>query len=123
MVDFVVLIPGPELNREFFWDGFDGEIVYKNPAALAREAVFGVCSPPINAIAVATEVSRLGYSVELLDVGLEFGVPFTASGIEERYHLIRDTLENMAPNHGILITSLTAREHTAILRLAKIAKS
>jgi len=122
VVDFVVIVPAPELDRHLFWDTPDPELVYRNPAALAREAVFGTVTPPINAIAVATEVALQGYSVEVVDVALEFGVPFTRDEIEQRYSATGALLQRLAPRCGVLITSLTAREHTAIVRLAEVVK-
>jgi radical SAM superfamily enzyme YgiQ (UPF0313 family) len=122
MVDFVVLVPAPELNRELFWERVDPNLVYKDPVALARESVFGTVTPPINAIAVATEVARNNFSVEIVDVALEFGVPLTAAGIQDRYTATKQLLQRLQPQHGVLITSLTAREHTALLGFARIVK-
>ena len=122
MTDFLVIFPGAELDRALFWNLNHRLITFQDSRALFREAVSRSFSPPLSAIAVSTCLQSLGYKVKLLDVALEFGIPFNRDGIETRYEMIRQFLVDNFPKYGIFITSLTAREHIAISRIAGIAK-
>lgn len=107
-----------EMDRKKFWDNLDDTMVFKDTRALFREAISRVFSPSLNTIAVATKIKELGYSIELLDVALEFGIPFNAIGIERRYEKFSHYLEKHFPNFGVFISSLSARDHCAIRRIA-----
>jgi radical SAM superfamily enzyme YgiQ (UPF0313 family) len=123
MIDFLVIFPGAELDRSLFWKAENESFTFKNPRALFREAVSRSFSPPLSAIAVATTLQSLGYVVKVLDVALEFGIPFNREGIESRYDLIQRFIESNFPRYGVFLSSLTAREHIAISRIAEIIKS
>ena len=118
-MDFIVIGLGPELRTHLFWS--ESYATFREPRALFREAVARSFSPNLSAIAVASCVVACGYSVQLIDLGLEYGIPFADAEHEKRYRALANDLAESSPR-AVLISCPSAREHLALLEVARTVK-
>ena len=109
----------PWLDRDRFLRG--PEIGFREPLAFFREGVMRCFSPNLSTIAVATCLRDQGHEVELIDLALEFGIPFTEERRRERDHRLRRFLARRSYEQ-VFISAVSAGEHLTLASVAALIR-